>query len=172
MQQYPHDYFLWSAGAYSRNGNHSAAATLISKDNHIYYTSSFKLDTKNIATAELCGVLANLTWLLRTKNLPPSVHIMCDNQYTIKTCLKFCNPHRDHVTLYHNIHLTTQALHDVTTIHFHWIPSHTNNSFHQKVDSLAITCLHIPPCTSRIFSINELLQQHTDALASGRVYYP
>ena len=51
-----------------------AAATLISKNNHIHYTSSFKLDTRNIATAEICGILENLTWLLRTKDPPPSVH--------------------------------------------------------------------------------------------------
>ena len=162
-------YFKWSDGAYTRVKPYSAAATLITMNHHVSHTSSVILDT-NIATAELAGILINLTWLLRCKHPPRSAHVMCDNQYAIKACLKLCKPHPDHVPLLHAIEKTVDHLTDITKIIFHWIPGHTNNSFHSQVDRLATNCLqhsHAAPV-----SLSQLIQHNTDAFASGGARHP
>ena len=55
---------------------------------------------------------------------------------------------------------------DITVIHFHWIPDHTNNKFHQQVDSLAIRSLQ------QHTTFHQLLRHNTDAMASGGVKNP
>ena len=95
---------------------------------------------------------------------------MCDNQYTIKVCLKLIKPHPCHVPLFHAIDRTLTYLKNSTTIHFHWIPRHTDNKFHQQVDRVATRSLQQQ--TSYTLTIHQLLQNNTDAMASGGAHYP
>ena len=170
LRKYPNDYFLWSDAAFKRTKSHSAAATLITHNNNICHTSSVTLNTNNIATAEIAGIMLNLTWLLQYPTLIPSVHIMCDNQYAVKACLKLCNPHPNHIHFYSLIHRTIKHLSAVTKIFFHWIPGHTNNKFHSQVDHLACNCLY--HSNTFTLTLSQLLKNHTDAMASGRVNHP
>ena len=82
----------------------------------------------------------NLTWLLQCSEPLPSVHIMCDNQYSIKICLKQCQPHPLHMPLVAAIHRTVQTLKPVTTIHFHLIP---DNKLNCQVYIAAIQALQL-----------------------------
>ena len=84
---------------------------------------------------------------------------MCDNQYTIKACLKLIRPHPCHIPLFHAIDQTLTYLKNVTTIHFHWIPGHTNNKLHQQVDRIATRSLQ--QHTSHTLTIHQLLQNNT-----------
>ena len=83
--KHPNDYFLWSDGAYSCYKGFASAATLVSLGNENFHRSSKRLNTTNIATAALCGIILNLTWLLQHANPPSSVHILC---VTINMLLK------------------------------------------------------------------------------------
>ena len=103
----PHDHFLWSDGAYSRSKPYASTATLVTVNGLVCHSSSATINTNNIATAELSGVLMNLTWLLQCSKPPPSVHIMCDSQYAIKACLTLCKPHPIHVPFIAAIHRDT-----------------------------------------------------------------
>ena len=94
--QYPIEYFLWSDGAYSRFNPFSSAVTLVTLNNQVCHNSAVTLNTDNSAIAEICGVIHNFNWLLTRDDRPSSVHIMCDNQYTIKVCLKLIKPHPSH----------------------------------------------------------------------------
>ena len=89
---------------------------------------------------------------------------MCDNQYTLKVCLKLFKPRPCHVPLFHAIDRTLTYLKNTTTIPFHLIPGHTNNKL-QQVDRVATRALqqHI----SHTLTIHQLLQNNTDATASG-----
>ena len=85
------DQFLCFDGAYSSSNGFASAATLVSLGDEIFHRSSKRINTTNIVTAELCGIILNLTRLLQRANPPSSVHIMCDNQYAIETCLRSCS---------------------------------------------------------------------------------
>ena len=52
----------------------------------------------------------------------------------------------------------------LTTIHFYWIPGHTNNKFHQQIDRIATRSLQ--QYKSYTLTIHQLLQNNTDATAS------
>ena len=125
LLQYPHEHFLWSDGAYRRSNTHSSAATIVTIDDNIHHSYSVKIGSTNIATAEICGILINLNWLLKQKQRPPRVHIMCDNQYAIKVCLKQWKSHSSHVPLFHAIHKTVQLLAKTTSVQFHSHPCTT-----------------------------------------------
>ena len=170
LLKHPHDYFLWSDGAFKRSKPYAAAATLVTHNNQICHKLSATLNTNNVATAEISGIILSLTWLLQCTNPPSSVHIMCDNQYAIKSCLKLCNPHHSHVPFYSAIHRTIKHLSNTTQISFHWIPGHTNNKFHSQVDRLASNCLHRHNAPT--LTLCELLENYTDAMASGRANNP
>ena len=139
--QHPTDIFLWSDGAYSRSNTYSSTASLVTLRNRVLHTSGATINTTNSATAEICGILRNLTWLSHSDNSSASVHIMCDNQYAIKACCKHQKPHPCHITLLHAIHQTVASLPNIT-VHFHWIPGHTNNKFHCQIDRIATQSLH------------------------------
>ena len=97
------------------------------------------ISDSNGTTAEICGIILNLTLLLQQTGPPASVHIMCDNQYAIKSCLKLCKPHRDHVTLFHSIQQSVHYVSPTTNVHFHWISSHTDHTLHSQVDHTGLT---------------------------------
>ena len=170
QDQHPGEYFLWSDGAYIRSKPYAAVATLVTLNDQVWHSSSDTINTSNIATAEICGIILNLIWLLQCSNPPPSVHIMCDNQYAIKGCLRHCKIHPLHLTLFHSIYQSVKHLLHRTQIHFHWIPGHTNNKFHSQVDRLASQCLRNN--TTFTLTLHELLNNHTDAMASGGVHHP
>ena len=170
LAKYPNQHFLWSDGAYSRFKRYASTAILITINDEICHSSSITINTTNIATAELCGIVMNLTWLLQCSEPLPSVHIMCDNQYSIKICLKQCQSHPLHMPLVAAIHRTVQTLKPVTTIHFHWIPGHTDNKFHCQVDTAASQALQL--YSTHTLTLHKLLHNITDALASGGVHNP
>ena len=57
------DLFLWSDGSFRRHHKNATFATLVSHQNIILSSQSCKLQTTNISTAEICGIIANLNWL-------------------------------------------------------------------------------------------------------------
>ena len=68
------------------------------------------------------------------------------------------------------IHRTVQTLKHDTKIHFHWIAGHTDNKFHCQVDTAASQALQL--YSTYTLTLHKLLQNITDALASGGVENP
>lgn len=170
LTKYPNQHFLWSDGAYSRSNLYASASTLVTATDQVCHSSSVTINTTNIATAELCGIIMNLTWVVQCSTHLPSIHIMCDNQYAVKACLKLYKPNLVHVPFIAAIHRTIRYLEPTTKIHFHWIPGHTNNKFHCQVDHAATQALQRH--SNYTITVNKLLQNNTDALASGGACHP
>ena len=132
---------IWTDGSCLRKRYpiQSGCATVISYKNTIQYTSSLKLNTDSIATAELSGILHALLWL-RYCNPPctSEIHLMADSKYAIEICQNKCKVNRKHIPLLQQIRECIATIKHRHTITFHWIPGHTNNQLHGTCDKLAV----------------------------------
>ena len=90
--------------------------------------------THSIATAEFCGILNAYQWISKHHTVTQPIHILCDNQFVVKSCLNPCKSGHKHATFTHAIRLLQQHLSD-HSISLHWIPSHTDNHFQANVIS-------------------------------------
>ena len=170
LSNHSKDLFLWSDGSFRRYHKHAAAATLVTHHNNILHSAAEKLNASDIALAEICGIIMNLHWLLQTKPSFTDVHILCDNQYAIKVCLKLNQPNIKHIMFFQCIEKLINHLSPAYNIHFHWIPGHTDNHIHKHVDYLASKCSR--DHTLRVLPIATFLSTHTDADASGGANAP
>ena len=161
------DIQLWSDASVRKHYQHGGTAILIKLHDKILHTHATRLNTHDIALAELCGILLNLHWLYEHPNITSTAHILCDNQYAIKACLELHYPHIKHILIVQKILQLYKALNRQIKINFHWIPSHTDNATHARVDKDARECINKP--YTALSTITALLCKHTDALASGEI---
>ena len=95
---------------------------------------------------------------------------MCDNQYVIKSILKEHNHHLRHHPLFQMIDKFLRALRLFYNIHFHWIPSHTNNKYHSLADKLArssitASIVAVKPFSMALYDVG--INTYTGAFAPG-----
>ena len=167
VTEFSDDIILWSDASVRKFYQHAGVATLVSLGNHNIHNKAIRLQTQDIALAELCGILLNLYWLSTNIATVPIAHIFCDNQYAIKACLQLCHAHTKHILVIQKILQIKQCLSDRVAIQFHWIPSHTNNIRHSQVDTKARNC--ILDQFTQLVDVPSLLYMHTDASASGGI---
>ena len=161
------DIQLWSDASVRKHHQYGGIAILIKLHDQILHTTTTRLNTHDIALAELCGILLNLHWLYEHPHISHTAHIFCDNQYAIKTCLQLHYPHIKHILIAQKILQLHNLLSQQIKINFHWIPSHTDNITHARVDKDARECVTKP--YTPLTTVTALLSQHTDALASGEI---
>ena len=161
----PDDIFVWCDGSVRRSVPQcsAACAIVISSATNIMHEHSTAILTHSIATAEFCGVLNAYQWISKNPTITQPIHILCDNQFVVKSCLNLCKSGHKHAIFTHAIRLLQQRLSN-HSISLHWIPSHTDNHFHSTCDKLAHTT-----ATSNQRPIDpKRFIYHTDASASGR----
>ena len=133
----PNDLYIWSDGSVRKKYVNKAGAAFVVSTAQIIHSQQITLRTNDIAIAELTGLLHSFVWI--TNNLPQykTIHLMYDNQYVVKSILKKCKHHLRHHTLFQMIDRFIRLLQPHYCITFHWIPSHTRNTFHNLADDLA-----------------------------------
>ena len=164
--QYLNDTIIWTDGSVHRTHPiRAGSAFVVSHKNQHQYSASLRIDTSSIAIAELCGIAHSLLWIAHKQpQLSHNIHLMADNQYAINVCQSICKTNPAHSMLVNQINQLLSTLKSSYSIHFHWIPGHTDNKLHSFTDSLA----NKAALSSRQqINYDSSISMFTDAVPSG-----
>ena len=166
----PSDLFCWSDGSIRKHlPNSAGVSSVISTTTDIISECATRVNTTSISVAEICGIISSLKYVCTNLPKPKHIHILCDNQYVIKAICNDCKINPAHTVYLTTISTLVNYLQRKNyTITFHRIPSHTDNIFHTKTDTLAFDATTSPLTLMNPSQFNTLADHVITGLGPGQ----